>query len=46
MALKRIYCSSCGLEILPDETFVIEQYNDVYHGAPYICYPYRDMGVF
>lgn len=46
MALKRIYCSSCGLEILADETLMFEEYSDVYHGLPYLCYAYRDMGVF
>ena len=46
MALKSIYCSSCGLEILPDENLVFEQFNDVYHGDPYICFPYRGMGWF
>lgn len=36
MALKRIYCSSCGLEILADDPFIIEKNmdaDDAYHGT-------------
>ena len=49
MALKRIYCSSCGLEILSDDPFIIEKNMDAdeaYHGEPYICYAYRGLGWF
>lgn len=54
MALKRIYCASCGLEILPDENLKVETKTDpqlgthteTYHGEPFICYPYRDMAWF
>jgi hypothetical protein len=46
MALKSIYCSSCGLEILPDEPFIFLKNNDLYHTEPKICYAYRDVGWF
>lgn len=46
MALKRIFCSSCGLEILADEPFTFAEYSDVYHDLPMMCFAYRDMGVY
>lgn len=40
MALIRLYCSGCGLEIYPDQSFIPHRYNDLYHDKPYDCYPY------
>lgn len=49
MALKSIFCSSCGLEILPDDPYTFvwhEDTGDAYHDRPFVCYTFRDMGVF